>query len=53
MSRFSRSMLFVAVAAVAVTTAAEASAQVVYYQAYRPVVAAAPMVAAPVVAAPA
>ena len=53
MSRFIRSILFVAVAAMAVSAATEASAQVVYYQAYRPVVAAAPMIAAPVVAAPA
>jgi len=49
MSPVGRTVLFAAVAALA---AAEASAQVVYYPAYRPVVAA-PVFATPVVAAPA
>jgi hypothetical protein len=53
MSPFARRSLFAALAIVAVCAASEASAQVVYYQAYRPVVAAAPVVPAPVVAAPA
>jgi hypothetical protein len=52
MSPFGRRALFAAFAFVAAAVATEASAQVVYYQAYRPVVAA-PVVAAPVVAAPA
>jgi hypothetical protein len=53
MSPFGRRALFAAFAFVAAAVATEASAQVVYYQAYRPVVAAAPVFAAPVVAAPA
>lgn len=53
MSPFGRRTLFAAFAIVAACAASEAPAQVVYYQAYRPVVAAAPVVAAPVVATPA
>ena len=53
MSPFGRRALFAAFAFVVSGAATESSAQVVYYQAYRPVVAAAPVFAAPVVAAPA